>query len=182
MTDFAFDDRARAEARYLFAAGGSWARYRADPEAMRWWWAFREEPAVVMLCSDALAVIELRLDGDRVAELRLLEPAASEAALRAWGFRTPAAVRQAIERALPRGRAIDDALAEPVGQRLGLGALPAPAGLRRFRIAGAGVVEVPVDGDGRAASPLRWLEGGDALDAVRAARRGGGPGGGAPPD
>lgn len=144
-----------------FPVGGTWAARRDDDEALRWWQIVREEPHLVLLRHGTNAFYELGLVGGKIASARFIEGAEAISTARAWAFRPSDAQRALAAQAFVVGGAVGKL--PPVFAELG----GAPPGRRRFDVERSGVVDVGVAGD--RVRDVRWLTGGDALDALDAA-------------
>lgn len=150
----------RALATGWFPVGGTWAAYRDDDEALRWWQIVRDESSVVLLRHGTNTFYELGLVGGRITTARFLEGPAAIGAARVWAFRPNDAQRALVARTFVVGRT----LGELPQMFAGLGG--APAGHRRFDVQRSGVVDLELVGD--TIRTVRWLTGGDALDALDA--------------
>lgn len=154
-------DHDRALVSEWFPVGGTWASRRDDDEAMRWWQIVREEPHLVLLRHGTNAFYEMALVGGQIASTRFIEGAEAISTARAWAFRPNDAQRALAAQTFVVGSTVSKL--PPVFEELG----GAPTGRRRFDVERSGVVDVGFVGD--RVRDVRWLTGGDALDALDAA-------------
>lgn len=151
-----------------FATPLSWQAYLADEELRRSWPVLFEGPGQTLLRHGSGAVASLRLQGDRVYEAKLVEGAEARALLGRHGFRPGAEIRARVDRALTRGRPVDEALNAAFPRRLGVQELRGgPPGSRLYRVSDQGVLELQVDEAGALRS-FTWRVGAQALDALDA--------------
>lgn len=144
-----------------FPVGGTWAARRDDEEALRCWQIVREEPHLVLLRHGTSAFYELGLVDGKIASARSIEGAEAISTARAWAFRPCDAQRALAATTFVVSGAVGRL--PPVFAELG----GAPPGHRRFDVERSGVVDVAIVGD--LVRDVRWLTGGDALDALDAA-------------